>query len=231
LLAISKTWEKEQKARMVEQDRQSKHQERVDKLVTQIWHIHRYTVRFIEDTGDIFNPANATDVEVAVRNIGNMIHDLPKVYTGLMSYELWRNIQLSPGSKKMVFEHFYPRSVVGGRDVLELAYAMITNVGKFAVKDMINVLYSCSQGNKTTQDENLKALPPFQKEDTFIDPPTSYQQANIKLVHEKEFTVPVVWQSVADMFGVHLIDLPEFYDVISVEEAKNLMLKDAIEMM
>lgn len=231
LLAIAKNWEKERKARVVEQDRQSKHQERVDKLITQIWHIHRYVVRFIEDVGDIYNPTNATDVEVAVRNIGNMIHDLPKVYTGLMSFELWKILQLSPALKKVVFEHFYPRSVVGGRDVLELAFTMITSVGKFAVKDMVNVLYSCSQGNKTTQDENLKSLPPFQKEDTFIDPPTSYHEAGIVLVRTADFVGSPVWQSVADVFGVHLIDPPEFYDVISVEEAKNLLLRDALESM
>lgn len=179
---------------------------RIDKLHLRIEHIYRYASECADDLegSDPRGYKYQDIIDVSARNIGNMIHDLPRVSTGLISVELCLDLKDNPHTQ-VVHEHFIPRSGVGGKDILDLAAA-----GRFEMKDLIDVLYARSMCNKTTQRENRIALPPYQKFNTFIDPAESYRQAEIKLIREKDFSIPETWQGVADLYGITLTDPPDF---------------------
>jgi len=194
------------------------------KFHTKLKHIHRYTVMC--STGLLKMDSNTeeyrNDIDVAIRNIGNMIHDLVKVYTGLMSFDAWVR-KRADGSYDPTFEHYYPRSVIGGEDIIAQAMIMIKKNGGIELKDMLRTIYECSQGNKTTADENRVVLPPFQKHDTFTCPEDSYDWGNITLVREQEFTIPRVWLEIQNVYNIALPSIPDFRNVITTEEAEEML--------
>lgn len=198
--------------KLIEQrERELKLQVKVDRLNVEIIQIYQFTVMCINylETLDRNSIQYKDYFDRACRNIGQMIHDLPNVWTGLTSVALYHQLQQYPNTS-IVDEHFYPRKGVGGNDILVLGMEKLKLSGTFEPRDLINALYTYAMCNKTTKRENRKQLPPYQREDTFTDPGDSYRNADVHLFREKEFAVPAAWRGVADLYNVKLMDPPEF---------------------
>jgi hypothetical protein len=224
IIRAGKDIERQQRTIAEHYKKEAEFQARFDKFHTQLKHIHRYVVMcatsLLEMTPGTVEYSH--ELDVAIRNVGNKIHDLTKVYTGLISFEAWRRKKLDK-TYDPTFEHYYPRSVIGGEDIIAQAMILISKNGGIDLKDMLKVIYECSQGNKTTAEENRKVLPPYQQIDTFISPQQTYLSGEITLVREQPFEMPRVWKEIEKKYNIVLPDLPEFFNVITVEEAE-LML-------
>ena len=109
------------------------------------------------------------------RLIGNAIHDMPHMWTGLESVE-----SLDARKNKTGYvptdEHFYPRQFAGEFIISEA----IRDSENFTTKKLAELLFKFCRVHKVTREENRR-LERHQKADTFTCPKLSYTQAEIVL--------------------------------------------------
>jgi len=162
---------------------------------------------------------------VAGRAIGTDVFDLPEVKTGLMSLRCFTKVD-DPSDRNFcsTAEHFWPRSTIGGRDLIELCLSM---GDKFDIRHTIRTLYELCQTVESTDSEN-RELVKYQKADTFVDPQTSYDSVGINLVRFKEFVLPATWTMLFNKYNIDVNDRSpyEFENIMSVEEARERIAED-----
>lgn len=151
---------------------------------------------------------------IASRSIGNDIHDFTEVKTGLMTLACYK-AKTANSKIKPTPEHFWPRSVVGGRDILEQAMIM---GDKFNIRHSIRTLYELCQTVESLNTEN-RTLMKYQKQDTFVSPQSSYDSAGIKLVRFKAFSLHPNWDTIFQQYNITTIAPYEFADVLTIEDA------------
>jgi len=162
---------------------------------------------------------------VAGRAIGNDIHDLPEVKTGLMTLECFKlKEDVSIRKFYSTAEHFWPRSTIGGRDLIELCLSMGP---KFNIRHTIQTLYELCQTIESLDTEN-RDLMQYQKADTFVSPQVSYDNAGIKLVRIKQFALPTSWTMLFDKYDIDSDNRTpyEFSNIMSPDEASRLVEQD-----
>lgn len=157
-------------------------------------------------------PEYETFIAVAARSFGNDIHDFPEVKLGLMTHSCYTTKLANPQFKTTA-EHFWPRSVVGGRDLLEQSIMMGE---KFSIRHTIRTLYQLCQTIESLDSEN-RELMKHQKADTFVDPQVSYKAAGIRLVRVKEFSIPNNWERAFSQYEIDFIPPYEFSDVMTTD--------------
>lgn len=156
-------------------------------------------------------------MSVASRTLGNDIHDFTEVKTGLMTLDCFKAKQ-SKSKLKPTPEHFWPRSVVGGRDILEQALVM---GDKFSLRHVIRTLFELCQTVESLNVEN-RTLMKYQKHDTFVSPQIAYDSAGIRLVRVKDFTLHSNWSRIFEQYGIVNINPYEFSNILTVEEAESI---------
>ena len=129
------------------------------------------------------------------RLIGNAIHDMPHIWTGMESRE---SIKMRMHSKKYnhTDEHFYPRKYAGET----ILTAAILYGEKFTMATLANLLFKFCHVHRVTGSEN-KLLERFQKTDVFNTPEEAYQLAGIELekVTDKEDKYESVFQEIISL--------------------------------
>ena len=137
------------------------------------------------------------------RIIGNTIYDMPSIWTGLTSV----NALNGESSTK---EHYWPRSAVTGRLLLDTAKKLDQAGVKIPFSVYVHYCFERCHVNKVTRKENSKILSPFQKYHTFKGPVQSYNSAGIFLVQEVERKIPSVWLELLTMYKVIPVNIPKF---------------------
>jgi len=187
----------------------------------------------LEEGSMEFNAAMA----VMTRSAGQSVFDLPHVNSGKISIEayfvklskkLYDEIGIpnpnnpNDSNVKCVNEHYYPRSRTGGIDLYYYALEFFKLNGEFTTRDAITILHSNSEIAVTTKWQNIIALEPYQKAETFKGPDMSYQLANIMLVDCPPPPEHYFWVAMAKRYNIKLPALATFSNTISVEGADKL---------
>jgi len=216
--AISKRKQLEQ-----QRERESREMEQYSKFHERVLQFHHTLLdkrTRLEEREILANsPEYETFISIAARTLGNDIHDFTEVKTGLMTFRCFEEKILNPTKHSPTPEHFWPRSVVGGRDVLEQAILM---KDAFTIRHTIRTLYQLCQTVESLNTEN-RELMKHQKADTFVDPQTSYDAVGIKLVRFKEFSLHSNWARVFDQYSIPPIDPYTFKNVIAAEDAEAII--------
>lgn len=165
---------------------------------------------------------------IARRDIGEALKELPYQYTGLISIKA-----LTEKRKNKSFrptpEHIFPRTGVGF-DLILYYHEILKRKGSSSGRELIPMLFQSCFINKTTEDENLVKLKPFQQEHTFKSPEIAYNKAKIILVQEQEYQIHNRWLRLSKRSDVKLPNPPKFKAIISMEEYNNLSKEDIIKM-
>lgn len=121
------------------------------------------------------------DINRYGRLIGNLIHDMPDVRTGLQSKKSAERCKRSTKEYKThsCWDHWHPRQWAGVQIIKKAL------IGELTSDVLAEMLHKYREVVLVLKTENSKDLKPYQGVDTFCgDPKTSYDMAGIKLVPE-----------------------------------------------
>lgn len=160
------------------------------------------------------------------RFIGNVIHDLPKNKSGLMSLDAY-DATVNKKDINLVWEHYYPRSRAGGEDIFHHCVEILKGKGDYTESDLFTAACSASEVARATKHENDKKLEPHQTREAYVSPAQSYLDGDVPVIRIHDPEPHPFWVRLGLELGKNIPPFAEFPQEMTIEEADKLLTQSA----